>query len=79
MQHMDAPLRESVAVTISVMPPDRRRRDLDNLLKLLLDAMNGILWSDDSQIDDLHIVRCERSQAGSVIVEARNPETQHGP
>lgn len=29
---------------------DRRRKDADNLLKLILDAGNGILWEDDSQV-----------------------------
>jgi Holliday junction resolvase RusA-like endonuclease len=29
---------------------NRRRKDADNLLKLLMDAGNGVLWEDDSQI-----------------------------
>ena len=32
---------------------DRRRRDLDNCLKSLLDASNGRLFHDDCQIDYL--------------------------
>lgn len=31
--------------------------DVDNLAKGILDACNGILWRDDSQIVDLHIVK----------------------
>jgi Holliday junction resolvase RusA-like endonuclease len=31
--------------------------DLDNVVKLVGDACNGILWSDDSQIADLRICR----------------------
>lgn len=30
--------------------PDRRRRDLDNYLKVLIDALTGIFWDDDCQI-----------------------------
>lgn len=30
--------------------PDRRRRDGDNVVKSLLDAANGVLWDDDSQV-----------------------------
>jgi crossover junction endodeoxyribonuclease RusA len=30
--------------------PDRRRRDVDNLLKLLLDGLNGVAWKDDAQV-----------------------------
>lgn len=29
--------------------------DADNLFKVVLDALNGIAWADDSQIVDLHI------------------------
>lgn len=32
----------------------RRRADLDNLLKLVLDAFNGCVWADDSQVVWLH-------------------------
>ena len=31
----------------------RRRRDIDNMLKLLLDALNGVVWHDDSQVRDV--------------------------
>lgn len=37
-------------------PPDRRRRDLDNLLKSLQDSLvNAGAMEDDSQIKELHI------------------------
>lgn len=49
------PLTGDVAVIIEVTAPDRRRRDLDNLLKASLDALSGWLWHDDDQIADLHI------------------------
>jgi len=45
-------------VSITAFPPDRRTRDLDNLLKPLLDAMqHAKLFDDDSQIDRLLIER----------------------
>lgn len=49
------PLTGDVAVEIQVSAPDRKRRDLDNLLKASLDALSGWLWHDDAQIADLHI------------------------
>ncbi len=38
---------------------DRRRRDLDNVLKAVSDAMNGIAYDDDSQIVRATIERVE--------------------
>ena len=56
-------------VEIDAYPPDRRRRDLDNALKALLDAMeHGGVYQDDSQIDELEIVRCEIIRGGQVCV-----------
>lgn len=49
---------ERLAVSIVAHVPDKRRRDLDNLFKGVLDAMTHAgVWADDSQIDDLSIVR----------------------
>lgn len=48
---------ESFRVTLVVFAKDRRRTDVDNIEKGILDACNGILWNDDSQVDDLRTVR----------------------
>lgn len=57
-------------VVITACPPDRRLRDLDNMLKGLLDALtHGGAWIDDSQIDDLRIVRGPVTAGGAVSVE----------
>jgi len=73
----------SVAVAIDAHPPDRRRRDLDNTLKCLLDALqHGGVYSDDSQIDDLRIRRRERIKGGRVRVTVTpfiNPEPELKP
>jgi crossover junction endodeoxyribonuclease RusA len=50
-------------------PPDKRRRDLDNLGKAACDAMAHVgLYRDDSQIDDWHVIRGEIVQGGELIV-----------
>jgi len=56
-------------VAIIAEPPDRRRRDLDNLPKAILDALThaGVI-EDDSLIDDLRIVRGEVWPGGIVRV-----------
>lgn len=45
------PLDGPLAITIDVHPPDRRRRDIDNVQKSLLDALeHGGAYRDDSQV-----------------------------
>ena len=57
-------------VRIVAHPPDKRRRDLDNLQKALLDGLEYAgVFDDDGQIDDLRIVRGERVRGGRVVVE----------
>ncbi len=57
-------------VTILASPPDKRRRDLDGMLKCLLDSLEHAgLYDDDGQIDDLRIVRQEPAKPGQCVVE----------
>jgi crossover junction endodeoxyribonuclease RusA len=47
-----------LSVRIEAWMPDRRRRDLDNLMKSTLDSITHAgVWEDDSQIDHLSIRR----------------------
>lgn len=34
---------------------NRRRRDIDNMSKILMDALNQVAYADDAQIVDLHV------------------------
>ncbi len=62
---MAGPLR----VEIEVYPPDRRRRDIDNVQKALLDALeHGRAFRDDSQIVELKIERRAWTPAGRTLV-----------
>lgn len=47
-----------VGVAVVAFVPDRRRRDLDNLLKPLLDSLqHANVFEDDCQVDDLRVSR----------------------
>ena len=51
-------MRGRLAVRMVAHPPDRRARDLDNLPKAILDALQHAgIYEDDSQIDYLQIER----------------------
>ena len=59
-----------LSIAITMHPPDRRRRDLDNVLKCLLDSLQHAgLFKDDSQIDKLSIERGERIKGGMLNVK----------
>lgn len=58
-----------VSVEIVLHAPDRRQYDLDNRSKGLLDALvhAGVL-NDDSQVDDLRLVRGQTGKPGRAVV-----------
>lgn len=66
---LTTPFAGPLAVYVDVFPPDRRRRDLDNTQKALLDALQyGGVYQDDSQIARLHIERRDVVKDGKVLV-----------
>ena len=59
-----------IALCMDAFPPDRRRRDLDNIQKPTIDAMQHAgVYEDDSQIDLLVTRRCEIARNGGLLVE----------
>lgn len=62
-----------VRVNISAYLPDRRKRDLDNLFKVLFDSFTkNKIWEDDSQVYDIRAIKIPKTDAfphGSVRVE----------
>lgn len=61
------------AVMLRVFWQDKRRRDIDNQAKAILDALNGVVWKDDFQVDRLTIERGfdKNSPRVEVDIEAR--------
>lgn len=61
---------EWVDVVAYVTRHTRHPCDLDNAVKGVIDACNGLVWSDDSRISRLDIIRCtpDKAKAGIVLV-----------
>jgi crossover junction endodeoxyribonuclease RusA len=53
---------------IEVYPPDKRKRDLDNIIKVLQDAIFDGLHLDDSMVTTLAVTRKTVIKQGKVIV-----------
>ena len=63
------PTTGRIALAMDAFPPDRRRRDLDNLPKSVLDAIGHAgVYADDSQIDLLVTRRREAVPDGRLLV-----------
>ena len=58
-----------LSLKVYLYPPDKRKRDIDNVLKSLLDAMEHAgVYENDSQLDELYIKRCEVVKGGKCVV-----------
>jgi Holliday junction resolvase RusA-like endonuclease len=67
------PLAGPLAVEVEVFPPDQRRRDIDNVQKALLDALqHGGAYADDGQIVRLSIAKGPPVPGGRTRVRIRN-------
>ena len=63
------PIEDEIFLTLWVYPPDKRKRDLDNVLKVLLDSLQQAgVYKDDNQIVKLFVERKEVKIGGEVIV-----------
>lgn len=65
------------AVTLLATPPDRRRRDIDGIVKRLLDVVYAGIGIDDSRIDRLVVEwrRDGRAPCVEVVIEQAPPAT----
>ncbi len=62
-------LHGKIKLAMDAYPPDRRRRDIDNLFKSLFDAMTYAgIYDDDSQIKLLYARMLEPIENGKVCI-----------
>ena len=64
------PLDGRLSVRVELFAPNKRKYDIDNRVKSLLDALTHAgVWVDDELIDDLHVKRGEIVDGGACVVE----------
>lgn len=70
------PLEGKISLYAEFYPPDRRRRDLDNIGgKVLLDTLQAAkLFYDDSQIKEIHLRMYEPVENGLCFVKLESME-----
>ena len=62
-------LEGRLAVHVALFPPDKRARDIDNILKALLDACEHAgCYASDNQVDELHVIRQQVTKGGSCTI-----------
>ena len=62
-------LEGRIVMYASIYPSNRIRQDLDNRLKALQDSLTHAgVWLDDSQIDELHLIRRDVIKGGQIDV-----------
>lgn len=67
------PFAGPIVVDIAVNPPDRRKRDIDNLPKALLDALEHAgVYADDGDIQRLTIEKLYVIKGGKTTVRIRD-------
>lgn len=63
------PLGRNVAVTIRQYYGDKRKRDVDSWVKILLDAMSEIVYIDDVQVTELHCYKEVDKENPRVVIQ----------
>ena len=65
----DVRLAKPLTVEFDLYPPDNRRRDMDNVVKSLQDALTAAgVWVDDYQIEHLTVRRHKARKAGGFVI-----------
>lgn len=69
------PTTRQVIVDITLIPKNGIVMDLDNCLKVAIDALNGVIYTDDKQVREIHARYGQPDGKGALIVEVSEIET----
>lgn len=75
-QWKEAPLDTRIRLKMALWFKDKRKRDIDNYNKLVLDALSGIVYVDDELIYEIEITKgiCKDNPRVEIEVEVINNE-----
>lgn len=72
LRRLPKPITGELSVNVVLFPPNRARRDLDNYLKALFDALtHSHVWEDDSQIKHMEVTWGQVKAGGSAEITIR--------
>lgn len=67
----------SVSVELWIAPPDKKKRDIDNLTKAVLDALTHAgVWKDDSIVKRLHLEWCHPEPKRPCVLVTITPHNE---
>jgi len=72
----------ALTITIILRPRDKRKTDIDNRIKAVLDALQDAgVYDDDCQVEALHVYRGETLRGGCcyVYIEPHQPKGELSP
>lgn len=67
-------LKGRIKVEYEVFYNDKRKRDIDNILKLLTDSLQKVVFENDSQIDELTVKRRFTKEKPRTIIQVEEIE-----
>jgi Holliday junction resolvase RusA-like endonuclease len=63
------PFATSVVVSIEYFTTGAVGKDIDNILKPILDAMNGVVYVDDKQIEELRVLKFTKCKENKLVIK----------
>lgn len=73
------PIDGMVALRVRLIPKNRVCMDLDNCLKVSIDALKGVVYDDDAQVYRINAERCQPDSKGArleIEIERIDPQAE---
>lgn len=68
LKYKEKPLENRLKVSIELNFKEKRKRDVDNYNKAILDSFNKVIWKDDEQIDELTTKKSYGNKENKIVI-----------